>query len=168
MITDATLCVVNVSYTEIYDFCDGEDAEAILAKANAYREESIATWKSHSANRPEREDFKEYLKRHEESSYKIMTYGEFKEAERRRLLGDALAEITEDRFQDMLDILPPLCWTRQKNVEMFCISEMYTGTYTNQYAHDHNTGKYYTKMVDAADRSTWISEILYPSDRKDG
>ena len=45
-------------------------------------------------------------------------------------------------------------------VEMFCMSEMYSDTYTTQYAYDHRTGKYYCKMVDSEDTSTWIHTLL--------
>ena len=51
-------------------------------------------------------------------------------------------------------------WCTVEGVEMFCMSEMWTGTYTTQYAHDHRTGKYYSKMVDVTDRDTWINTYL--------
>lgn len=31
---------------------------------------------------------------------------------------------------------------------------------SNQYAHDLHSGRYYSKLVDAGDPSTWINEIL--------
>lgn len=91
-----------------------------------------------------------------------MTYNEFRALEREKLLGQPLKEIDEDQFYEMLNVLPPIGWTQHKGVEIFCMSEFYTGPYTNQYAHDKTTGKYYTKLVDYTDRSTWIPEILYP------
>ena len=41
---------------------------------------------------------------------------------------------------------------------MFCTSEMLTGTYTTQYA--AYNGKYYSKIVDVTDESTWIYNCL--------
>lgn len=45
----------------------------------------------------------------------------------------------------MLEVLPPENWVTINNVNEFCMSEHYTGLYTNQYAHDKNTNKYYCK-----------------------
>lgn len=44
--------------------------------------------------------------------------------------------------------------------EEFCSREMYSGTYTTQYAFQLVTGRYFAKMVDCADSSTWLSTIL--------
>ena len=40
------------------------------------------------------------------------------------------------------------------------MSEMYTETYTKQYAYDSKNDRYYVKYVDVKDRSTWIDNIL--------
>ena len=40
------------------------------------------------------------------------------------------------------------------------MSEFYTSHYTHQYAKDRRTGKYYSKLVDYRDRSTWIHALL--------
>ena len=40
------------------------------------------------------------------------------------------------------------------------MSEFENGRFTNQYAHDLHSGRYYSKLVDAEDPSTWIHEIL--------
>ncbi len=106
------------------------------------------------------EDFRNYLKSAQEKEYKVMTWKEFKQFQKSFLFDDELTEITAEVFEDMLGVLSPLYWTEYNDIEMFCISEMYTGTYTNQYAHDKRTNKYYTKMVDSADKSTWICELL--------
>jgi len=37
---------------------------------------------------------------------------------------------------------------------------MYSGTYTTQYAFQLVTGRYFAKMVDCTDSSTWLSTIL--------
>lgn len=88
------------------------------------------------------------------------TEEEFQAMEKSKLISGEPEEIAADKFNEMLDVLPPLRWCTIDGVEMFCMSEMYTGTYTNQYAHDKSSGKYYTKMVDACDKSTWINNYL--------
>ena len=89
-----------------------------------------------------------------------MTYVEFEAHQRRMLLAGEPEEISEERFYEQFNVLPPIKWVTIGGVEMFCMCEMWTGSYTNQYAHDHKTGKFYTKMVDSADRDTWIHKYL--------
>lgn len=160
-ITNSTLCVIDLSRPSIYVFIEEwEDPQEKLASAYRSRDESIKTWTRHIANYPECTEFLDYLKQEQKRSFEVMTYGEFLDFEKTKLLSGPLTEITEERFQEMLDVLPPLLWGVVDGVEQFCISEMYTGTYTDQYAHDLKAGKYYTKMVDAADCSTWINNFL--------
>jgi len=56
-------------------------------------------------------------------------------------------KITEEKFMEMLEILPPLKWNTTNGVEMFAMSEFDEGTYTGHYA--HYKGKYYyaTRMI---------------------
>lgn len=74
------------------------------------------------------------------------------------MLSGGVKETTEEIFSEMLNVLPPLYWCTIDGVEMFCMSEMYTGTFTNQYARVGE--KYYTAMVDITDQSTWIHKLL--------
>ena len=66
-----------------------------------------------------------------------------------------MKEITEETFEDMLNVLPPIKWCTIDGIEMFCMSEMLTGFYTSQYIHDKGTNKYYHKIVDVTDKATW-------------
>lgn len=160
-ITNSTLCVVDISQPSIYDFIEEwENPQEKLTAANQSRDKSIKTWAQHIDNYPDRTDFVAYLKQEKERSFDVMTYGDFLSLERDKLLSGPLTEITKDRFQEMLNVLPPLNWVTYEDVEMFCMCEMFTGTYTDQYAHDKATGKFYVKMVDASDCSTWIHNIL--------
>lgn len=155
------ILVVDVKHCTTYDFLqDGETIDQLLQRANVSKARDIASWTRNVENYPDVADFKNYLKSAQEKEYKVMTWDEFKQFQKSFLLDDELTEITAEIFEDMLGVLPPLYWTEHNGVEMFCMSEMYTGTYTNQYAHDKHTDKYYTKMVDSADRSTWICEVL--------
>jgi hypothetical protein len=74
------------------------------------------------------------------------------------MVSGEVKEITREDFYEALDCLPPLKWCTKSNVEMFCMREMYTGTYTTQYA--KKDGKYYSAMVDVTDENTWIHNRL--------
>ena len=89
-----------------------------------------------------------------------MTYGEWLDFEREKLLTPEMVEITKQDYENALNVLPPRNWHTRNNIEEFCSREMYSGTYTTQYAFQRVTGRYFVKMVDCADSSTWLSTIL--------
>ena len=154
------ILAVDIKHCTTYDFLqDGETKEQLLQRANNSKESDITAWSKNVEKYPDVEDFRNYLKSAQEKEYKVMTWNEFKQFQKRFLLDSELTEITAEVFEDMLGVLPPLYWTEHNGIEMFCMSEMYTGTYTNQYAHDKHRDKYYTKMVNSADRTTWICEL---------
>ena len=74
-----------------------------------------------------------------------------------------LKEITAERFDEMLNILPPMAWKRSdafdqkinRIPETFMLSEMIDGTHATQFA--ALDGRYFEKTVSVADRSTWIT-----------
>lgn len=150
----------------IWDYVRNEETEEDAEnRAFIASMEKMRTYASHHKNFPNiQADGSEYweneYKREEEREYKVMSYEDFLRIEKEYLLSLPLTEITEERYEEMLNVLPPLAWTTIDNIEMFCMSEFYTGTYTTQCAHDRNSGKYYEKLVDYTDRKTWISEIL--------
>ena len=90
--------------------------------------------------------------------YKVTTFEEFEKLEREYYLNKPLKEISEEEYNYALNVLPPLKWCTINGVEEFLMSEFYTGVYTTQYARYNN--KYYCKMVDAYDKTTWIHNIL--------
>ena len=153
------ILAVNIKTYSIFDFLhDGETEEQLLQRANNSKERNIKSWMENYKNYPDNEKFKNYLKEEQETEYKIMTWEEFKEGQKKYLLSDPLEEITEEMWEEIFNILPPLKWCTILGVEMFCMSEMWTGTYTKQYGRCN--GKYYCKMVDIADQSTWIHNLL--------
>ena len=153
------ILAVNIKIYSVFDFLhDGETREQLLQRANESRERDIASWTRNCENYPDVDMYKDYLRAAKEVEYQIMTWDEFQEGQKKHLLSDDLKEITEETWEEMLNVLPPLKWCTISGVEMFCMSEMYTGTYTTQYA--KYNGKYYCKMVDSADQSTWIHNIL--------
>lgn len=92
--------------------------------------------------------------REDKCFYEPMLYGEYTRKEREALLSQPMKEVTEEQYDEMLCVLPPLRWTRGV-LESFFMSEFWTGTYTTMYASFN--GKFYQKMVDYSDTSTWIT-----------
>lgn len=150
------LCIVDTVNFSIYDFADNqEQAEAKLIKAIESNKKDIATWESHCKTYPDVDSFKTYLKQAQNKKYEIMTFEEFLEKERSYYINQPITEITAEKYEEMLNILPPLKWCTINNIEMFCMSEFLTGSYTSQYLHDRITNKYYHKIVDITDKATW-------------
>jgi len=157
------LVVADVKQNTVFNFVpEGQDGTEILFRANEYTQRNIKAYQSHIVNYPNNKEYWEScLKREYDTTWEIMTFEEYQKRQKENLLAAPMREITAEKFEEMLDILPPIKWCTINGVEMFCISEMYTGTYTDQYAHDKKTNKYYTKLVDCLDKSTWINKILY-------
>lgn len=155
--------IVNVG-TKIpssYTFCSWEKAEENRQQAENQRLQSIENYTRFITEHPENAEYwKNCLEREKIGKFEIMTWEEFHKREREAILADPMVEITAEQFNDALDILPPLRWVKKGGIEMFCCREMWSDTYTTQYAHDHRHGKYYSKMVDVCDPSTWIDKIL--------
>lgn len=138
-----------------------EEAEEGLQRAIENQKHGIETYTSYIVDYPDNADYwKKQLAVTTKKKYKIMEYDYFKGEERKKLLKGKPKKTTKEKFWEMLEVLPPIKWCTIDGVEMFCMSEMWTGSYTSQYAHDKKTDKYYTKMVDCLDKSTWIHEFL--------
>jgi hypothetical protein len=84
-----------------------------------------------------------------------MTYQAYKGAERQFYLSRPLEEISEKRFNEMFEVLPPKAVRNADGVFSFLMSERWSGPYTSQYAAFN--GKHFTRQVDASDPSTWIT-----------
>lgn len=67
-------------------------------------------------------------------------------------------EITYEDWVDALEILPPMAWETTDTYSRFLMSEMTSGSLTQQYicrkTADGRTCA--TKIVNACDRSTWM------------
>ena len=155
-------CVVNTYEMHIYSFTTPEKAEEVIAKAKKKYQEDAKKFEELGQNN---KYFAQTAKKCRKATFEAMTFDEFLIRQKKHLLDKPMHEITEERFYEMLNVLPPLCWTQHKNVEIFCMSEFYTGSFTDQYAHDKNTGKFWCKLVDYTDKSTWIPELLYPDNK---
>lgn len=148
----------------VWDFVhSGETPEQVLERCIKSCKREAQDIKRIAAARPQEADYwngrAAYYQREAETA-QIMEFEQFKQLEREAILHDAPEEITEEKYHEMLDVLPPLHYVDHAGFTMFCMCEFYTGTYTMQYAYHSRTGKYYSCMVDATDRSTWICERI--------
>ena len=94
---------------------------------------------------------------------KTMDFGEFINSQKDPLISAEVSEITKAEFYEMLHISPPVRLCMIDGVQMFCVSEIYDGSYSNQYAKIGN--KYYTATVDVYEQDTWIHKRLPNLDR---
>jgi hypothetical protein len=102
--------------------------------------------------------------------YEPMTYDEYTRRERSYWLDAPAIQITAEKWNDMLEVLPPMSWTQEFNYNSFLMSEMMTGSYTHQYVrYGHGDDcTYWEKMVDATDRTTWTRPGQCPTVRDSG
>lgn len=66
-------------------------------------------------------------------------------------------QITAERWDDMLNVLPPLAWTTDGGVNRFNMSEFESGQITSQYG--RFDGIYLHKYVRHGDRSTYLTPL---------
>ena len=156
-INDNSLAIVNISKPlYIYTFCETDGKEE-LERAIEKNLEERETWTNHIKNYPDA-DFQHYLDDANNAIFEIMSLKEFNLKQRSFYLDTPLKEISEIEWDNMLNVLPPMQWVTINGTNEFLMSEMLSGLFTNQYA--RNNGKYYTKVVDVYDKSTWIHNLL--------
>jgi hypothetical protein len=148
--------IVNMTTKNIYSFCEG-DEQLALEKALENNKQDLE--RAIEYNKLYNDEYwKEREKHYKKVKFKIMEYEEFLKLEREHYLNKPIKKITSEKFNEMLDILPPLKWVTINGVNEFLMSEFETGSYTSQYARKNE--KYYTKIVDARDKVTWIHNFI--------
>lgn len=91
--------------------------------------------------------------------FEVVLFDDFCERRKKIFLGEPIQEITFDEWEEALECLPPMRWHTDKHgVNKFLLVEFYSGSFTSQYAKLGD--RYFTKMVDASDESTWISKEM--------
>ncbi len=96
--------------------------------------------------------------------YEPMTYAEYERRNRAFWLSDPAVEITADKWEYALEVLPPMRLEQQPGFNSFLMSEMTSGVFMQQYVRYGygETARYFTRMVDASDRSTWMKRDGMP------
>ena len=158
------ILAVDTSTLTVYDFLgDGESEQELLQRAYNSNARNMAHYEAIIAEKPESNSdgfFTKQLENAKKREYKVVTWNEYITLKRKRYIDNGeIKEVTEEQFNDALDVLPPLKWCTIDGIEMFCISEMTDGTYTAQYARTPD-GKYYCATVDVMDKSTWINNRI--------
>lgn len=79
---------------------------------------------------------------------RIISYSEFEKLENEKYESKPLHEITEERFMDLLECLPPVKWSSSALFESFFMSEAYTGNWRDQVMRITVDGenRYFTKL----------------------
>lgn len=152
--------IVNCNNDYLFSVEEGKEQEGI-ERAQRETRNYLGNFKRYKHLYPP-EEYTDKVKRYKKvlsGGFEAVTWDTYMARERERLLSIPLKEITEEEYNEKLNVLLPLYWTRVRGVEVFCMREMINFSYTDQYAHVDG-GKYYTKVVDVNDRSTWIPEIL--------
>lgn len=157
---DKTVYIVDVSNMDVFDYCAQSAAANKLKHAYEHKAAEVERLIDMVAQYPGNAVLAGQLKQTCAARYEAMTWDEYNYRQRAHLLAGEPMEVTRALFDEQLNALPPLEWCTLQGVEMFCMSEMWTGTYTTQYAHDKRADKYYSKMVDVTDRTTWIHNYL--------
>lgn len=158
------IIIVNTNTMNVYSFVGfmikNETPKEALKRAIESNKKDIKTWENNILIHGTCEKFENYLKQHKQNKFEIMTYEKFEKLERENILSKPLHEITEEQFNEMLNVLPPMKWYNNSHISMFLMSEFYTASYTSQYCHDKINNKFYSKMVDAFNNETWIDKII--------
>jgi Protein of unknown function (DUF1419) len=96
----------------------------------------------------------------EGGGYLPMTYERYKVLEKEFWLKDGIQRITAAKFDQMLNVLPPMRWRQEGALNSFLMSERMSGTFTYQYAQlgFGPDAAYFEKMVDLSDPSTFMTE----------
>lgn len=161
---DSDMFVVDVNGNLTYAnsvISKGESPEEAVEEAFAKAHEDAERYAEYKKRYPENAEYwQKQIDECKNADYRAMRSSDFSRIQRQKFLRQPLHEVTAEDYEEMLDVLPPIHWVEINGVSEFCMMEMFTGTFTNQYAHDKKTGKYYQKLVDVTDRDTWIHKIL--------
>ena len=153
------LVIADLNTLNVFKFVDADsNGQKELLQAQEYLENQAKSLKALIADcrRPDfRKQWEESLQTIQKTEYRIVPIKDFYAAERKKMLSDPLKRITEEQYWDALEVLPPLHHERLDGCERFCMREFYTNTYTTQYFHSKEG--WFCRMVDFADRSTWIT-----------
>jgi len=155
--------IVSKSRNDNFTVCKQNDVEKEIKRAAEYYSNQAETYRRYIVQYPDNAEYwRKQLTVTEETlsqGFEAVTFDEYIAREKRRYITGEVKEITEQEYWNALECLPPLDFTRiDDEFEYFFMSERYTLSFTDQYLHDYNSGKYYVKMVDLCDKSTWMGQ----------
>lgn len=158
------LIIVAKSNNTNFTVCKPGQKEESIKRAHEFYKDEIALLEKNLIECPQMADeWNRGIRRAEETlsqGFEAVTHDEYYEREKKRIVTGEIHEITAEQYDYALNVLPPLNWVHNEKCSYFFMSERWTLSFTNQYYHDKETGKYYEKMVDLYDKSTWIGANL--------
>ena len=156
--------IINNYSLEVFTGCNDDEIESAIERAVAFYNKDLQIYKSHLVEWPNMADhWQSQIDKNEKmlpAGFRAVSFEEYQEIERQKFMDTEAKEITEEQFDDALNVLPPVNWIQTDTLSMFHIAEADTGTLHGQYLHDKTNGKYYFAVTDICDRSTWIDKIL--------
>ena len=114
------LCIVNINSMYVHSFTTADKAADAIASALANDAEHLPFW-DEQYKQTGNPRYKEIADSYRNADYQVMAFADFLALERKALLSEPLQVITEDKFNEMLNILPPLAWTTHHDVGCFLI-----------------------------------------------
>lgn len=91
---------------------------------------------------------------------KLMPWSRYENTVRDYYLSLPITQVDGVYFEEQLNVLPPLGWRQEGNIEWFFIREFDYGSWTEQVLVNYETEKVYAATVDYADPTTWIQSRL--------
>ena len=146
----------------IYYIKEGETKEDLLKRTEEFRKKEMDQLKE-LLKTYNIDSFKSSLKEYKNAVYKVMTFDKFLVLQKKYYCNELPVEIKKEEYYSQMDVLPPILYGSINNIDMFCMSEFLTGTFTSQYARiklSDKKYKYYTKIVDVTDKKTWIYNYI--------
>ena len=158
------LIIVAKSNNANFTLCKPGQEEESIKRAQQFYKDEIALLEKNLITAPNMaDDWNRGIKRAKETlsqGFEAVTFDEYFEREKKRVVTGEIHEITAEEYDYALNVLPPLNYTHGEGFAFFFMSERWTLSFTNQYYYDRENGKYYSKMVDLYDKSTWIGANL--------
>ena len=94
--------------------------------------------------------------------FALMTFADYLGKERAFFLGQLEEAISQERFEALLEVMPPMAWEQHEQWESFLLMEyLHEPHYTTQVVRlgIGEDARFFTKTVDATDPSTWFTHI---------
>lgn len=133
------------------------DENTTIEDCKKYLQETISSWEAHLEKGLKEKDNKDWIEmcekyiakyKKELATVRIIKAEDYRKEADKVILTEP-REITEEVYDEMLEVLPPLCFTGNG----FLMSEFQTESYTDQFF--HKNGKFYMAVVDYKRKETW-------------
>lgn len=87
---------------------------------------------------------------------KLMPWSCYEKTVREFYLSLPVDVVSEEYYEEQINVLPPLGWKRKGSLEWFFMREFNFATWTEQVLYNRENGNVYVATVDYMDSTTWI------------